>query len=75
MSLDRLLYGPEPPVGKPYTPRAHWRCAIGLHRRSEVWSFTTLSHRIDGRNHEKLMALNLDRPPDHVRCVWCGRVW
>jgi hypothetical protein len=71
--LTRIIYGPETPVGVPYTPRKRWRCYLGLHRVSEVWEFTRIGEvediELDRRGLR--VAVRLDRPPDYRECVWC----
>jgi hypothetical protein len=78
--VDRIVYGPSPPVGRPYKLRWRLRCALGLHRRAETWEFTTLGQMDeelpDGSwRHEKRVGINLDREPDYVGCQWCRRIW
>lgn len=79
IGVRRVVFGPQPRLG-PGRRRVRWRCRVGLHRRVEVWSFTTISetdraNEGGGRTVARRMATRLDRPPDHIRCEWCWRVW
>jgi hypothetical protein len=74
--LERIIRGPEPPVGIPYRQHPTLRCVLGLHRWDEVWDFTQIhptEYTQDGRYGAEF-AVNLDRPCDYVECARCGRM-
>lgn len=84
----RILRGPEPPPGVPYTPRPSLRCRLGLHDWHSVWAFTRIeeSHEF-GEWHEREdgviardsayraeFAVRWDREPDYSGCSRCEAI-
>lgn len=71
---ERVIFGPEPPVGVARFPRPSTRCLLGLHLWRRVWDFTRVEESEEDGKHTARFSVNLDRPCDYVECARCNRM-
>lgn len=79
--FERIVFGPEPPIGVTYRSEPTLRCRIGLHRMQAAWDLTRVEaetrHLQDADGSvvsetRQLFQTMLARPPDYHLCGRCG---